>query len=124
MKKRDCSTCDHYGKCSVESESCADWAPFMGKTASLDVVGFDKRWREAHVRTAWEALMSVVPNGRENKTLARLHAKAILPDPEEEALMDARIEANARFLCGKKEEELLAQMEGDAYQGALEEARK
>lgn len=123
MKKRDCSTCDHYGKCDVGVESCADWSPFAGATVTLNILDFDSRWRSRHARSAWKSLMAIFPEKKDGK-LHRLHELAIRPSPEDELLMDARIEANAKFLAGKTEETLLKSLEGTAYLGALEEAEK
>lgn len=123
MKKRDCSTCDGYGKCDIGVESCVDWRPFGGVTVTLNVEDFDRVWRRRHVRTAWKSLLAVFPEQKDGK-LHRLHEKAIQPTPEEEAEMEARLEANARFLAGKTSESMLKELEGTTYEGALEEVKQ
>lgn len=123
MKKRDCSTCDWYGKCDISVESCQDWLPFGGTTVTLNVEDFDRAWRRRHVRSAWKSLLAVFPEQKGGK-LHRLHEKAIQPTVEEELEMDARRETNARFLAGKTSDAKLKELEGLAYDGALEEAHK
>ena len=115
--KKNCFSCEYYGKCAVTQSICPDWSGKKPTKPSLDIMNFNLTWQYLNFKSIWTLLSEVT-----KKDFAKQNEKAFKKwyNRDWSLPLKDHLEVNENYLKGRSVEAIVEEATNTAYNSSLE----
>ena len=115
--KKNCFSCEYYGKCAVTQYICIDWSNKKPTKPSLDIMNFNMTWQYLNFKSIWRLLSTITKKDftKQNETAFKKWYNR-----DWSTLLKDQIEVNNKYLNGRSVETIVEEATNTAYTTSLE----
>ena len=123
--KKNCFTCEYYGRCSVNQKDCPDWSNKKSSKPVLDILNFNRNWQYINYVTFWKLLSNKIERESIHTWLLDMHNKSFKKwyNKDWHLILEDQLEINRKFLCGKSVDTFIDEASEIAHTNSIEQIK-